>query len=144
MIVRFTVPGPPVAKGRPRMTTRGGHARAYTPAKTVAYEGLVALAGQTAMAGRELIAGPVHLIITATFAIPKSWTKKATAAALAGVAWHTGKPDGDNILKAIGDGLNGIVWQDDSQVVIAKVVKQYGATPGVDVLVEGLINAVHG
>jgi Holliday junction resolvase RusA-like endonuclease len=138
MIVRFTVPGQPVAKGRPRMTVRGGHARAYTPAKTVAYEGLIALAAQDAMAGRDLIEGPVHLVITASFLIPPSWSAKKRAAANSGMLWHTSKPDGDNIAKAVGDGLNGVVFADDSQVAICKISKQYGATPGLDVLVEGL------
>ena len=128
----FTVPGKPIAKGRPRMTTRGGHARAYTPAKTVAYEGLIAMAGQDAMDGREPIAGPVYLVVTATFEIPKSWPAKKRATA----QWHTSKPDGDNILKAVGDGLNGVAWSDDSQVVQARISKTYGATPGLHVIVE--------
>ena len=37
-VVKFTVPGNPVGKARPRMT-RSGHA--YTPDKTVSYENLV-------------------------------------------------------------------------------------------------------
>jgi Holliday junction resolvase RusA-like endonuclease len=53
--------------------------------------------------------------------------------------WHTGKPDGDNMLKAVGDGLNGIAFKDDSQIVCAKVTKQYGDKPGLDVMVEALV-----
>ena len=30
--VRFTVPGEPVGKGRPRLSSRNGFAHAYTPA----------------------------------------------------------------------------------------------------------------
>lgn len=130
MILRFQVPGTPQGKGRARF----GNGRTYTPAKTVAYEGLIALAAQDAMAGRELIDGPVHLVVTAIFPIPKSWSPKKRAAA----QWHTSKPDGDNMLKAVGDGLNGIAFKDDSQVVCAKVTKQYGDKPGLDVLVEAL------
>lgn len=48
-LIRFHIPGTPVAKGRARVTTRGGRPATYTPAKTVAYEGLVALAGQDAI-----------------------------------------------------------------------------------------------
>ncbi|MBG4145971.1 RusA family crossover junction endodeoxyribonuclease, partial [Pseudomonas aeruginosa] len=55
--VLFTVPGEPVGKGRPRIGRVGAHARMFTPAKTAAYEGLVAMAAQEALAGRPLIAG---------------------------------------------------------------------------------------
>lgn len=134
MIVRFQVPGTPQGKGRARF----GNGRTYTPPKTVAYEGLISLAGEQAMAGRDLIAGPVHLVVTAVFPIPASWPKKRKAAAASGLVWHTAKPDGDNTLKAIGDGLNGIVWKDDSQIACAKITKQYGEKPGLDVMVEAL------
>ena len=133
-LLRFHVPGVPVAKGRPRVTTRGGRPCAYTPAKTVAYEGMVALAGQEAMDGQEPFDGPLRVEIVATFPIPASWSPKKKAAAL----WHVGRPDGDNILKAIGDGLNGVVWRDDSILASTEVAKRYGAVPGVAVTVIGL------
>lgn len=133
-MIRFTVPGVPVAKGRPRISTRGGFARAYTPAKTVAYEGLVALAGQDAMNGVAPYCGPLAVEARAVFPIPASWTKKRRAAAL----YHTSKPDGDNLAKAIGDGLNGVVWKDDSQVASWRIVKVYGETPGLHIEVAPL------
>lgn len=138
MIVRFQVPGTPQGKGRARAAAVNGRARLYTPATTVAYEGLIGLYGQQAMAGREIIDGPVHLVVTATFPIPASWSKKKRAQAATGNVWHIAKPDGDNILKAVGDGLNSIVWKDDSRIVIAKLVKVYGDNPGLDVMIEGL------
>lgn len=133
-MIRFIVPGTPVAKGRPRLSTRGGFARAYTPAKTVAYEGLIALAAQDVMAGQLPLAGPVRVVVTAVFPIPASWSRRKREAA----NWHTGKPDGDNILKAVGDGLNGVCWNDDSQVASASIVKSYGSHPGLRVEVSPL------
>lgn len=45
--VRFTVPGEPVGKGRPRLSSRNGFAHAYTPAGTRKYEAMVRkLAGE--------------------------------------------------------------------------------------------------
>ncbi len=137
-MIRFTVPGQPQGKGRARFSTAGKFARAYTPAKTVAYEGLIALAAQDAMAERPLIEGPVYLHVTATFPIPASWSKKRRAGITSGTSWHTSKPDGDNIAKSVGDGLNGIVWKDDSQVALTKILKVYGDKPGLDVMVEAL------
>ena len=134
-MIRFTVPGLPQGKGRARF----GNGRAYTPAKTVAYEGLVSFAGQQAMAGRDLMSGPVYITINAFFPIPASWPKKRKLAAQSSVIWHTAKPDGDNVLKAVGDGLNGVVWKDDSQVAFSKVTKQYAETPRLEILVEPLL-----
>ena len=134
MTFRFTVPGLPQGKGRARF----GNGRAYTPAKTVAYEGLIALAGQQAMDDRLLIEAPVYLMVDAFFPIPKSWSKSRKQRASSSLVWHVGKPDGDNILKAVGDGLNGIVWKDDSQVAFAKITKQYAEVPRLEIMVEVL------
>ncbi len=137
-MIRFTVPGTPQGKGRARFSTRGGFTRAFTPEKTVAYEGLIALAGQRAMEGRDLIAGPIYLTVTAFFPIPASWSKKRRIEATSRLCWHTSKPDADNIAKAAGDALNGVIWKDDSQVAFAKVLKHYAETPRLEVCVEAL------
>lgn len=134
--VDFFVPGTPCGKGRPRFSRKTG--RAYTPEKTASYESLVAFAGYEAMAGLDLIDGPVALVLTATFGIPASWSKKRQQAASEGRVWHTGRPDGDNIAKCAGDALNGIVWKDDSQIARCSFAKVYGATPGLHVFVESL------
>lgn len=132
MSLRITVPGKPQGKGRARF----GNGRTYTPAKTVAYEGLIALAGQDAMDGSPPSERPVYLIVNAYFGFPKSWSQKRRREKP--IHWHTARPDGDNILKAVGDGLNGIAWRDDSQIVMAKVAKQYGETPRLEIIVETL------
>jgi len=52
-ILKFTIPGVPVAKGRPKFSTRGGYAQAYTPSKTTKAEQFVAttfLEGNSAFA----------------------------------------------------------------------------------------------
>ena len=131
--VSFLVPGEPQGKGRPRVSTIGGHARMFTPAKTAAYEGLIATAGSAVMGSRELIKGPVMIEIRILLSIPPSWSKKKQAAALAGNVMPTKKPDFDNVLKAICDGLNGVVWKDDVQVVDVFAKKRFADTPGVHV-----------
>ena len=46
-VIKFSVPGAPVGKGRPKISSRGGKfARMYTPEKTASYENLVALAAE--------------------------------------------------------------------------------------------------
>lgn len=113
--LRFTVPGEPRGKGRPRFgKTRSGFAVAYTDDKTAAYENLVKLAAR--QAGAVSIAGPVSVMIRAYFVPPQSWSKKRRAAALAGYE-APGRFDIDNISKAVLDGLNGVAFGDDKQIV---------------------------
>jgi Holliday junction resolvase RusA-like endonuclease len=130
-VITFTVPGNPVGKGRPRMGRSGGFARMYTPEKTVSYESLVAMAGHEAMAGRSVLEAAVAVTMDIRVAIPASWSKKKRAAALAGQIRPTTKPDIDNVEKAIFDGLNGVTWKDDVQVVDVRKGKRYSDTPGV-------------
>ena len=133
MIRRFTIPGEPVGKGRPRVTVRGGHAHGYTPAKTAQYERAVRQAYNLSYYGADALTTPVELQITAYMPIPESWPRSKKAAALAEVIKPTVKPDGSNILKCIEDALNGLAYQDDKQIVKGTFKKLYGAWPHVDV-----------
>lgn len=127
----FTVPGQPVGKGRPRIGKVGAHARMFTPEKTANYEGLIAHAGHAAMQGRPLLTGPVRVVLDIRLQVPASWSKKKQAQALAGEIYPMTKPDKDNVIKAIYDGLNGVAWKDDVQVVEGSQRKRYSETPGV-------------
>lgn len=131
--ISFFVPGVPVGKGRPRISTRGGILRSFTPPKTVAFESLVAMKAEAAMAGADPLAGAVSLTLHVELQIPQSWSGKKKLAALAGDVKPCGRPDLDNYVKAICDGGNGIVWRDDSQVVLLTAAKRYAETPGVHV-----------
>lgn len=137
-MIQFNVPGQPVGKGRPRIGKVGAHARMFMPAKTVSYESTVALAASQAMQGRELIDGPVRVLMSMFCQIPASWSRKKQEQALAGQIRPTTKPDADNVIKAIFDAINGVVWRDDVQVVELGVSKVYGAVPGVSVHVSPL------
>ncbi|CAB5279573.1 endodeoxyribonuclease RusA [Burkholderia multivorans] len=129
--VVFVVPGKPVAKGRPRFVRRGPHVRTYTPEPTERYENLVKIAARAAMRDDEPYAGPVRLIVDIGVPIPASWSEKRQRAAAAGAIGATKKPDADNVVKALKDGMNGVVYGDDGQVVDLWVSKRYATTPGV-------------
>ncbi|TWC18136.1 Holliday junction resolvase RusA-like endonuclease [Pseudomonas sp. SJZ085] len=131
--VSFVVPGEPIGKGRPKIGRVGGHARMFTPTKTANYESLIAVVAHEAMRGRELIAGPVLLEMKILVPVAASWSKKKSAEALQGIVMPTKKPDADNVLKAICDGINGIVFKDDVQVVNVSLSKRFSETPGVSV-----------
>lgn len=140
-MIRFHIPGEPIAKGRPRATTINGAARLYTPTKTVNYESLVALAAQQMMRSAELrmLTGPLHMEFRVVFGTPKSWTKKRLAAHAIRPEYVTKRPDLDNLMKALSDGMNGVVYADDCQIAQCTGRKVYGDQPGVWVTVSGVL-----
>jgi Holliday junction resolvase RusA-like endonuclease len=133
----ITIYGAPVPKGRPRATTIGGHARLYTPGKTRRYEDLIRLEGGRAMEGRALLAGPLAVEVRAFLPIPKSLNKAKTAAAIDGSLRPTTRPDCDNYAKVV-DGLNGIAWNDDAQIVSLLATKHYSDRPRLELVAEEL------
>ena len=136
IVLSFIVPGVPVAKGRPRLTTRGGFARAYTPAKTRRYEDLVRCEAIDAMNGREPLQEPVCVTITAYLEMPKRLSSAKRIDACAGIIKPVGRMDVDNIAKSAIDGCNAIVFKDDNLVTDLIVRKRYSETPRLVVTVE--------
>lgn len=141
--VEFVVPGEPKGKGRARSRIakgRGGQqfVAHYTPKDTVEYENLVRVAAHEAMRGEAPTKFPVHVSISVMCGIPASWSKRKQARALADEVKPTGKPDIDNITKAILDGMNKIVVADDKLVCGLMVLKHYSHTPRVEVGVREL------
>ena len=139
MTLQFTIPGPPVGKGRPRFSRKGGKPRSYTPAVTREYEALIAARAAEAMAGREPLKTPLRVMIEATMSVPLSWSKTRRQAALDGDVYPS-RPDVDNIAKTVLDGMNKVVYEDDAQVTHLKVNKKYAQEGSVTVwLSENLI-----
>lgn len=124
----LTIPGIPVAKGRPRVALRHGKPVAYTPTKTRQYEDLIRLEAGRAMEGRETLQGALSVEVRAYLPIPHSKPKSWKTAALNGFVRPTTRPDCDNFAKVV-DGLNGIAWHDDAQIVSLLVEKHYSQRP---------------
>ena len=122
-MVYFFVPGKVQGKARPRFSSKSG--TVYTPGRTKSYERQIAEA--YAEQHGPCFDGPVMVVIEAVFPIPKSWTRAKKAEAMAGKL-APGKPDIDNILKVVLDGLNGIAYEDDKQVVLTQCKKVYADT----------------
>ena len=135
--IEFFVPGAPVGKGRPRAARRGAGVVMFTPEKTADYEALVSATASNAMRAEAgpLFTGPLEAVLEMRFPVPASWSKAKRARALAGVEWHTSKPDTDNVAKAILDACNGVVFRDDSQIVMLTATKEFSETPGVRVVI---------
>jgi Holliday junction resolvase RusA-like endonuclease len=133
----FTVYGEPVAKGRPRFAKRGNYVQTYTPVKTKSYEDEVRLLATKAKGSGSTLEGSVSVFIYISFSVPQSYSKRKREACLSGETKHTKKPDLDNVAKAIIDGMNGIIFKDDSQIINLHVTKVYAEVGKVEVLIRG-------
>lgn len=103
----------PRGKGRPRLGRRG----AFTDPATRKYEAALKATAR-AQCGAKPLPLPVLLKIRFIMPVPKNPVR----------TWHTVKPDLDNMIKAICDALNGVVWIDDSQVYAVDAAKLYDLT----------------
>lgn len=135
MRVTFTLHMQPVPKARPRFTKTG---RTYTPKTTAEYEHLVADTYRACakIAGAEITDRPVLLSIVARYAIPQSARRKRLPDKLHSGDPCTARPDIDNIVKAVLDGLNGVAYKDDAQVYGLYSQKVYAESSSVTVSVE--------
>ena len=117
MKIRFIIPGPCVAKPRPRFSSKTG--RVYTPNKGHKYEKLVKESyGDNPCFEDQFIS----IKITFKFEVPKSYSKKKQAKALAGNLRPT-KADIDNYIKSVLDGLNKVAFLDDRYICSIEATK---------------------
>lgn len=134
--IKFSVPGQPFGKQRPKFSRVGQYVKTYTPGETVSYENLVKLMYQQAAKGRMFKDGDMlDVRIIAYYEIPKSTSKKRQKSMLEHKIRPAKKPDWDNIGKIICDSLNTVAYHDDSAVVDAQVRKFYSEQPRVDVTI---------
>jgi len=116
--------GTPIGKSRPRFgRTKIGGVVTYTPQKTRDYERALKSFAQVAMIGKTMLEGPVKVTITAYFS-----HKTKTG-------WHVSRPDLDNIIKAVLDALNEIVFDDDAAVCEIVASKKYDNEERIEVQV---------
>jgi Holliday junction resolvase RusA-like endonuclease len=112
----FTVPGEPHPCGRPRFNRKSGNV--YTPKESLIAQADVAAAAIEAHVrnrGLMLVPDPDHdWRITARFTLGHDRRRKG---------------DIDNLLKTVLDGLTGVVWADDGQV-ISVIADKSRALPG--------------
>lgn len=107
----FEVRGEVVGSARPRVTRHG----TYIPAKTRRYRETIK--GNFIEQGGRVMRGPLSVRIDVYRKLPKSRPKRMESEP------DTFKPDVDNIAKNVLDALNGLAWEDDSQVVSLTVRK---------------------
>ena len=115
--IEIEIPGTPVPKGRPRayLGKSANRVSFYTPGKTVCYERDIQWHSIRAMMNNEMFLKAIRVAMDFRIFRPKTVKRKHPSV----------RPDLDNYIKAVLDGMNGIVWKDDAQVVELTAVKTY-------------------
>ena len=118
----FFVPGVPVPKARAVRTKIRIN---ITPKATLAYENLVRTTFTSKFGFAPPSDEPMALIVSFAFPRPKSAPKKLKHGDPV-----VKRPDLDNLVKAVLDGLNGVAFTDDKQIAMISGRKLYGEIPG--------------
>ena len=128
MNILFEIPGNIQPQERPKFSTFGGHVRAVDPIKSRDFKQFVKMvAAEHAPAA--LIETEIRLFVDIYRPIPSSLSKKKKADAIAGILRPTKKPDLNNLVKGIKDGMSKVIWKDDAQIVEMTVRKFYSESP---------------
>lgn len=119
--IAMKIGGEPKGQPRPRVSTRGGFARAYTPKEHPinAWKEQIALEAKR-YRPKEPLSGPICVDIDCYFSRPQGHYgtgRNAKVLKPNAPKYHTCKPDRDNIEKAILDTLTKLgFWHGDEQV----------------------------
>lgn len=123
----FTVHGTPMPAGSKRAFFRGGRAIVVDAnKKTRPWKDQVAQIGGEAMAGRELMRGPIWLILRFYVRRPKGHLRKDGSLLPSAPRFPTTKPDVLKLARGVEDALSGVCYGDDAQIVCEELYKEYG------------------
>lgn len=138
MKIELLIPGDVVPQHRPRFARTGKFVRTYNSKADNDYrERLYWEVRRRKLTpfNREI---PLHVIIRVERRLLKGHTGSTRENALLGLIWPVSRPDLDNYVKQVFDGLNGLLWEDDSQIVKLEATKVYSETPCLYILVSPL------
>lgn len=126
----------PVAQARPRATRMGRGIRLYDPKKTADFKKQLRVLAQAEHI--EPLQNALSVEIWFYRAVQKSISKKEYARRTTGAIRPIVKPDVDNYIKSTLDGLNGVLWLDDAQIVDLSTHKLYADQPRIEIDLEEL------
>lgn len=124
------VAGKPKGQPRPKAFSRGKHAGVYDPGTAEEWKGIVRQEVKARWDGQPW-EGAVSLSLGFKMPRPKGHSNSKGLLKFSAPLFHLGKPDADNLAKAVMDALTNLgVWKDDSQVAVLRVRKEYASLPG--------------
>jgi Holliday junction resolvase RusA-like endonuclease len=125
-VIEFEVIGVPKPQGSMKAFNVGGHARVKPSGGSdfAAWRNAVSQAARDVRGHDDVLApldGPLALVVTFRFPMPKSRPK---AAQKAGEAWKTSAPDTDKLVRTIGDALTAAnLVTDDARFAVINATK---------------------
>ena len=122
----------PVEQARPRATRMGRGIRLYDPKKVSVYKKQLGMMCRFQYKQAPL-AGPLKVEMNFFRHVQSSVSKKERKLRLSGSHRPVVKPDTDNYIKSTLDGLNGLLWEDDNQIVDLVAHKYYSDQPRVEI-----------
>lgn len=118
--IKFTVPGNPFGKQRPKFARMGTYTKTYTPKKTTQHEKEVAECFLEVARGRRFKEKePLDIRIIAYYPIPQSTSKKRRKEMLEHRIRPTVKPDLDNVAKLIYGRYSAGMWKFKNGMTVA-------------------------
>jgi Holliday junction resolvase RusA-like endonuclease len=105
---------------------------AYDSSKYSSWKDAARYCAAKEMAGRAPLACAIDFKVKVYYSVPESWSGRKKQQALRGIIRPTITPDWDNLGKACGDALTGIVIRDDKFIVSGSVEKFYSDRPRVE------------
>ena len=119
-MIKFSVEGTPIQQGSMRHIGQGRmiHSKAV---ELAAWRADIASAAK--LAGCKPILDPIAITMRFRVKRPKSVKR----------AYPTVAPDLDKYVRGVNDGLTGVAFADDSQVIKIIASKEYSDNPGVDI-----------
>jgi len=125
-MIEFEILGVPIPLQRARAFSQGGHIKLYDSQKKEKAQ----MQWRARLEYREdPLPMPLILYLTYCMPIPKGTSKIRTRAMLYGDLLPAKKPDLDNLIKMTNDFLNGLLYEDDRQIVEIHAKKIYSDIP---------------
>ncbi|UTG99338.1 RusA family crossover junction endodeoxyribonuclease [Macrococcoides canis] len=119
----------PMPSPRPRFRNAGRFPQAYMPTSYIKHKEYI----QKQMP-KLLIDKSIKLTILFEMPMLKSWSNPQKQRMIK--AYHSKKPDIDNLLKTVLDAANGHLWIDDGQIVEIHSAKRYAETTKIKIKLE--------
>ncbi|WP_107839518.1 RusA family crossover junction endodeoxyribonuclease [Metasolibacillus meyeri] len=138
-MIQFVIPGKVQAQERPRFSRAGKGVRTHDAPKSKNYKEWVSI---IAMQNKpqEPLQGALRLEVDIYVMPPKKYHTKPKQALIArGELRPVTKPDIENLLKGIMDGMTGIIYRDDAQIVELVARKWYSMEPRAEIKVQQII-----
>lgn len=110
----------------------------YTPKET--HDAEKVISDEFKRENKEFVAPdkcPICLTVRFLMPVPSSLSK-VKQKTLLDEFYHLKRPDVDNLLKLVCDGLNGVAWKDDSDVFSIQAVKGYSIIPRTEIEIKYL------